>query len=92
MCWGPPLTQQRLQIAEPCYIFGSVLALKNYNQLRWLPVSELIQYQSLRQMYRQFHFQQSHSIPLNPAIQFGHEPHIVQDHLCLYSLVQSIFV
>ena len=35
-------------------------------------LSELIQYQSLHQMYRQFHSQQSRCISFNPPIQFGH--------------------
>ena len=54
-------------------IMLDVLSVGQYHhQLRWLPVSELIQYQSLHQMYRQFHSQQSHCISSNPPIQFGH--------------------
>ena len=76
--WGPSLTQQRLQRLQNraiqfytgCRKFESVRWY--HYQLRWLPISELIQYQSLRQMYHQFHSKQSHCISLNPPIQFGH--------------------
>ena len=56
-----------VQALENMKVFGSIIT-------SWdgMPVSELIQYQSLRQMYRQFHSQQSRCISFNPSIQFGH--------------------
>ena len=76
--WGPSLTQQRLQRLQNCAIrfctgsrkYDSVC--QYHHQLQWLPISELIEYQTLCQMYQQFHFKHSHCISLNPPIQFGH--------------------
>ena len=79
--WGPSLTQQQQQRLQRlqnrairfCTGTGKYESVRQYHhQLRWLPISELIEYQTLRQMYRQFHFKQSHCISLNPPIQFGH--------------------
>ena len=76
--WGPSLTQQRLQRLQNRAIRFCTGSWKYesvwqyHHQLRWLPVSELIQYQSLCQMYPQFHSQQRRCISFNPPIQFGH--------------------
>ena len=78
VCLGTFLTQQRLQRLQNCAIWfctGSrkyESVWKYHHQLQWLPISELIPYQSLHQMYRQFHSKQSHCIYFNPPIQFGH--------------------
>ena len=75
--WGPSHTQQqqqRLQRLQNRTIRFCTSSRKYesvwqyHHQLRWLPVSELIQYQSLCQMYCQFHSQQSRCISFNPPI------------------------
>ena len=79
--WGPSLTQQQQQRLQGmqnrairfCTGSRKFDSVRQYHhQLRWLPISELIQYHSLRQMYRQLYPQQSHCTPLDPPIQFGH--------------------
>ena len=79
--WGPFLIQQQqqqLQRLQNCAVWFCTSSRKfesvwrYHYQLQWLPISELIQYQSLHQMYYQFHSQQSHCISLNLPIQFGH--------------------
>ena len=93
--WDPSLTQQQQQQLQRlqnrairfCTGLKKFDSVQQYhNQLRWLPVSELIQYQSLLQMYRQFHYQQSHCIPLNPAIQFGHQhPYCTRSSMTVFA-------
>ena len=80
--WGPSLTQQQQQRLQRlknrairfCTGSRKYDSVRQYHHhLRWLPISELIEYQTLRHMYRQFHFKQSHCMSLNPPIQFGHQ-------------------